>query len=134
EAMSVALTNRSIVKPRVSVFKPVSAALTVGSGGPFGAEGPIIHTGAALGSLLSQLFPSSPAERRTLLACVAAAGLAGVFKTPFAGVMMAVELLVFEFRARSFVPIALASATGTMVAMAFRGGDPVFPVNTAYHY
>lgn len=134
EAMSVALTNRSIVKPRVSIFKPISAAITVGSGGPFGAEGPIIQTGAALGSLLSQLIPSSPAERRTLLACGAAAGLAGVFKTPFAGVMMAVELLVFEFRARSFVPIALASATGTMVAMAFRGGDPVFPVNTAYHY
>lgn len=134
EAMSVALNNRSIVKARVSVFKPISAAITVGSGGPFGAEGPIIQTGAALGSLLSQLIPSSPAERRTLLACGAAAGLAGVFKTPFAGVMMAVELLVFEFRARSFVPIALASATGTMVAMGFRGGDPVFPVNTAYHF
>lgn len=134
EAMSVALNNRSIVKPRVSVFKPISAAITVGSGGPFGAEGPIIQTGAALGSLISQLIPSSPAERRTLLACGAAAGLAGVFKTPFAGVMMAVELLVFEFRARSFVPIALASATGTMVAMGFRGGEPVFPVNTAYHF
>jgi H+/Cl- antiporter ClcA/CBS domain-containing protein len=134
EAMSVALNNRSIVKARVSVFKPISAAITVGSGGPFGAEGPIIQTGAALGSLLSQLIPSSPAERRTLLACGAAAGLAGVFKTPFAGVMMAVELLVFEFRARSFVPIALASATGTMVAMGFRGGEPVFPVNTAYHF
>jgi H+/Cl- antiporter ClcA len=134
EAMSVALTNRSIVKPRVSFFKPLSAAITVGSGGPFGAEGPIIQTGAALGSLLSQLIPSSPAERRTLLACGAAAGLAGVFKTPFAGVMMAVELLVFEFRARSFVPIALASAAGTMVAMGFRGSEPVFPVNTAYHF
>jgi H+/Cl- antiporter ClcA len=134
EAMSVALNNRSIVKARVSFFKPISAAITVGSGGPFGAEGPIIQTGAALGSLLSQLIPSSPVERRTLLACGAAAGLAGVFKTPFAGVMIAVELLVFEFRARSFVPIALASATGTMVAMGFRGGDPVFPVNTAYHF
>jgi CIC family chloride channel protein len=134
EAMSVALNNRSIVKPRVSFFKPLSAAITVGSGGPFGAEGPIIQTGAALGSLLSQLIPSSPAERRTLLACGAAAGLAGVFKTPFAGVMLAVELLVFEFRARSFVPIALASATGTMVAMGFRGADPVFPVVTQFHF
>ncbi len=134
EAMSVALTNRSIVKPRVSFFKPLSAAITVGTGGPFGAEGPIIQTGAALGSLLSQFIPSSPAERRTLLACGAAAGLAAVFKTPFAGVMMAVELLVFEFRARSFVPIALASATGTMVAMGFRGAAPVFPVDTAYHF
>lgn len=133
-AMSVVLNNRSIVKPRVSFFKPLSAALTVGSGGPFGAEGPIIQTGAALGSLISRLIPSSPAERRTLLACGAAAGLAGVFKTPFAGVMLAVELLVFEFRARSFVPIAIASATGTLVAMAFRGADPVFPVNTAYHF
>ena len=134
EAMSVVLTNRSIVKPRVSFFKPLSAAITVGSGGPFGAEGPIIQTGAALGSLISQLIPSSPAERRTLLACGAAAGLAGVFKTPFAGAMMAVELLVFEFRARSFIPIALASACGTLVAMGFRGSDPVFPVNTAYHF
>lgn len=134
EAMSVALNNRSIVKPRVSFFKPLSAAITVGSGGPFGAEGPIIQTGAALGSMLSQLIPSSPAERRTLLACGAAAGLAGVFKTPFAGVMLAVELLVFEFRARSFVPIALASATGTMVAMGFRGALPVFPVVTEFHF
>src|SRR5579872_4116516 len=134
EAMSVVLTNRSQVKPRVGFFKPLSAAITVGTGGPFGAEGPIIQTGAALGSIISQFIPSSPSERRTLLACGAAAGLAGVFKTPFAGVMMAVELLVFEFRARSFIPIALASATGTMVAMAFRGGNPVFPLETNYHF
>ena len=134
EAMSVALNNRSIVKPRVSFFKPLSAAITVGTGGPFGAEGPIIQTGAALGSLLSQFLPASPAERRTLLACGAAAGLAAVFKTPFAGVMLAVELLVFEFRTRSFVPIALASATGTLVAMGFRGAEPVFPIQTNYHF
>jgi len=134
EAMSVALNNRSIVKPRVSFFKPLSAAITVGTGGPFGAEGPIIQTGAALGSLLSQFIPASPAERRTLLACGAAAGLAAVFKTPFAGVMLAVELLVFEFRTRSFVPIALASATGTLVAMGFRGANPVFPLQTNYHF
>lgn len=128
EAMSVVLTNGSIVKPRVGFFKPLSAAITVGTGGPFGAEGPIIQTGGALGSILSQFLTCSPSERRTLLACGAAAGLAGVFKTPFAGVFMAVELLVFEFRARSFIPIALASAAGTMVAMAFRGAQPVFPV------
>ena len=134
EAMAVVLTKGSIVKPRVSFFKPLSAAITVGTGGPFGAEGPIIQTGAALGSIVGQLIPSSPAERRILLACGAAAGLAGVFKTPFAGVMMAVELLVFEFRARSFIPIALASATGTMVAMGFRGGLPVFPLEAPYHF
>ncbi len=134
EAMAVVLTCGSIVKPRVSFFKPLSAAITVGTGGPFGAEGPIIQTGAALGSILGQLIPSSPAERRTLLACGAAAGLAGVFKTPFAGAMMAIELLVFEFRARSFIPIALASATGAMVAMGFRGGQPVFPLETNYHF
>jgi CIC family chloride channel protein len=134
EAMSVVLTNRSIVKPRVGFFKPLSAAITVGSGGPFGAEGPIIQTGAALGSILSQLIPSSPSERRVLLACGAAAGLAGVFKTPFAGVMIAIELLVFEFRARSFIPIALASATGTMVAMGFRGAGAVFPVVADFHF
>jgi len=134
EAMAVVLTNRSRIKPRVSVFKPLSAAITVGTGGPFGAEGPILQTGAALGSLLSRLLPTSAAERRTLLACGAAAGLAGVFKTPFAGVFIAVELLVFEFRARSFIPIALASATGTMVAMAFRGAAPVFPITAVYRF
>jgi len=134
EAMAVVLTKGSVVKPRVSFFKPLSAAITVGTGGPFGAEGPIIQTGAALGSIIGQMIPSSPAERRILLACGAAAGLAGVFKTPFAGVMMAIELLVFEFRARSFIPIALASATGTMVAMGFRGGLPVFPLQTNYHF
>ncbi len=134
EAMAVVLTKGSIVKPRVSFFKPLSAAITVGTGGPFGAEGPIIQTGAAIGSIIGQLIPSSPSERRILLACGAAAGLAGVFKTPFAGVMMAIELLVFEFRARSFIPIALASATGTMVAMGFRGGLPVFPLETNYHF
>ncbi|HKT87624.1 MAG TPA: chloride channel protein, partial [Candidatus Sulfotelmatobacter sp.] len=134
EAMAVVLTKGSVVKPRVSFFKPLSAAITVGTGGPFGAEGPIIQTGAALGSIIGQMIPSSPAERRILLACGAAAGLAAVFKTPFAGVMMAIELLVFEFRARSFIPIALASATGTMVAMGFRGGLPVFPLQTNYHF
>jgi chloride channel protein, CIC family len=134
EAMAVVLTKGSIVKPRVGFFKPLSAAITVGTGGPFGAEGPIIQTGAALGSIIGQLIPSSPSERRILLACGAAAGLAGVFKTPFAGVMMAIELLVFEFRARSFIPIALASATGTMVAMGFRGGQPVFPLQTNYQF
>ncbi|HTW32158.1 MAG TPA: chloride channel protein [Candidatus Sulfotelmatobacter sp.] len=134
EAMAVVLTKGSIVKPRVGFFKPLSAAITVGTGGPFGAEGPIIQTGAALGSIIGQLIPSSPSERRILLACGAAAGLAGVFKTPFAGLMMAIELLVFEFRARSFIPIALASATGTMVAMGFRGAQPVFPLATNYQF
>ncbi len=132
EAMSVVLTRGSMVKPRVGFFKPLSAAITVGSGGPFGAEGPIIQTGGALGSILSQFLYLAPSERRTLLACGAAAGLAGVFKTPFAGVMMAIELLVFEFRARSFIPIALASACGTLVAMAFRGTGAVFPVTAGF--
>jgi H+/Cl- antiporter ClcA len=132
EAMTVVLTSGSKVKPRVGFFKPLSAAITVGTGGPFGAEGPIIQTGGALGSILSQFLPCSPSERRTLLACGAAAGLAGVFKTPFAGLFMAVELLVFEFRARSFIPIALASACGTLVAMAFRGAGAVFPVVTDF--
>jgi CIC family chloride channel protein len=132
EAMSVVLTRGSVVKPRVGFFKPLSAAITVGSGGPFGAEGPIIQTGGALGSILSQFLVLAPSERRTLLACGAAAGLAGVFKTPFAGVMMAIELLVFEFRVRSFIPIALASACGTLVAMAFRGTGAVFPVTAGF--
>ncbi len=133
-AMAVVLTKRSIVPPRVSFFKPLSAAITVGTGGPFGAEGPILQTGGAIGSLISQLLPTSASERRIMLACGAAAGLAGVFKTPFAGVMIAVELLVFEFRARSFIPIALASATGSLVAEFFRGAAPVFPINPDFHF
>ena len=133
EAMSVVLNNRSVVKPSVSFLKPLTAALTVGTGGPFGAEGPILQTGGALGSLLSRLFPCSPAERRTLLACGAAAGLAAVFKTPFAAALMAVELLVCEFRPRSFLPITVSSIVGTLMAMAFRGTAVVFPVNSDYH-
>jgi len=133
EAMSVVLKNRSVVKPKISVLKPLTAALTVGTGGPFGAEGPILQTGGAIGSLLSRLFPCSPAERRTLLACGAAAGLAAVFKTPFAAALMAVELLVCEYRARSFLPITVSSIVGTLIAMAFRGTGVVFPVNTDYH-
>lgn len=133
EAMSVVLKNRSVVKPSVSFLKPLTAALTVGTGGPFGAEGPILQTGGALGSLLSSLFPCTPAERRTLLACGAAAGLAAVFKTPFAAALMAVELLVCEFRPRSFLPITVSSIVGTLMAMAFRGTAVVFPVNSDYH-
>src|SRR6185437_9849655 len=132
EAMSVVLKNRSVVKPKISVLKPLTAALTVGTGGPFGAEGPILQTGGAIGSLLSRLFPCTHAERRTLLACGAAAGLAAVFKTPFAAALMAVELLVCEYRARSFLPITVASIGGTLMAMAFRGTGVVFPVNSDY--
>lgn len=133
EAMSVVLKNRSVVKPSVGILKPLTAAITVGTGGPFGAEGPILQTGGALGSLLSMLFPCTPAERRTLLACGAAAGLAAVFKTPFAAALMSVELLVCEFRTRSFLPITLSSIVGTLMAMAFRGTAVVFPVDCDYH-
>ena len=133
EAMSVVLKNRSVVKANVGFLKPLTAAITVGTGGPFGAEGPILQTGGALGSLLSMLFPCTPAERRTLLACGAAAGLAAVFKTPFAAALLAVELLVCEYRPRSFLPITVSSIVGTLMAMAFRGTAVVFPVKSDYH-
>lgn len=133
-AMSVVLSNKSVVDPRVGLFKPLSAALTVGTGGPFGAEGPIIQTGGAIGSILSRFFPCSSYERRILLACGAAAGLSAVFKTPFAGALLAMELLLCEFRMRSFIPVALASATGTIMAMVFRGSHVVFPLTPHYQF
>jgi len=126
EAMEQVLTNRSRVPPRLTVLKPVSAAIAIGTGGPFGAEGPIIATGGALGSLVGQLITVTSVERKVLLAAGAAAGMAATFGTPVAGVLLAVELLLFEFRARSVIPVALASATATAVRVAFHGSEPVF--------
>src|SRR5215468_9035219 len=126
EAMEQVLLNQSRIPPRMTFLKPLSAAIAIGTGGPFGAEGPIIATGGALGSLVGQLLETSSDERKTLLAAGAAAGMAATFGSPVSAVLLAVELLLFEFRARSLIPVALAAATAASVRMAFLGAAPVF--------
>ncbi len=128
EAMERVLKNESRIDPRVTLLKPLSAAVAIGTGGPFGAEGPIIATGGALGSLLGQLVKITADERKILLAAGAAAGMAAVFSTPVAAVLLAIELLLFEYRARSLVPVALASSTATAIRMSLHGAAPVFPM------
>lgn len=132
EAMETILVGGSKAQPRVAVLKPISSAISIGSGGPFGAEGPIILTGGAVGSVLSQFFHLSAIERRCLLVAGAAAGMSAVFGTPVAAVLLGVELLVFEWRPRSMVLIAIASAVagGIRVAFADHGlleSAPLFP-------
>src|SRR5215469_4411071 len=105
EAMEAVLINRSRIEPKVALLKPISAAIAIGTGGPFGAEGPIIQTGGALGSLVGQALHTTAVERKVLLACGAAAGMSATFNTPIAGVILAIELLLFEFKARSFIPL-----------------------------
>jgi H+/Cl- antiporter ClcA len=124
--MEQVLLNQSRVPARMTFLKPLSAAIAIGTGGPFGAEGPIIATGGALGSLIGQLLPTTAAERKTLLAAGAAAGMAATFGAPVSAVLLAVELLLFEFRPRSMIPVALASSTAAAVRIAFHGAHPVF--------
>jgi chloride channel protein, CIC family len=126
EAMEQVLTNESRIPPRLTFLKPLSAAVAIGTGGPFGAEGPIIATGGALGSLVGQVLKTSSAERKTLLAAGAAAGMAATFGSPVSAVLLAVELLLFEFRPRSIIPVALAASTAAGVRMALVGTAPVF--------
>lgn len=126
EAMEQVLTNESRIPPRLTFLKPVSAAIAIGTGGPFGAEGPIIATGGALGSLVGQLLETTAAERKTLLAAGAAAGMAATFGAPVSAVLLAVELLLFEFRPRSLIPVALAAATAAGARVAFEGAEPMF--------
>ena len=128
EAMEQILTNDSRIPVRMTFLKPLSAAVAIGTGGPFGAEGPIIATGGALGSLLGQLIHVSAHERKTLLAAGAAAGMTAIFGTPFSAVLLAIELLVFEFRPRSFIPIALAALTAIWLRPWLFGVTPVFAV------
>ncbi len=128
EAMEQVLFNESRVPPRLTFLKPLSAAIAIGTGGPFGAEGPIIATGGALGSLCGQLMKTSPDERKTLLAAGAAAGMAATFGSPVSAVLLAIELLLFEYRARSFIPVALASTIAAGVRMAFSGAKPIFAI------
>jgi CIC family chloride channel protein len=112
----------------VAILKPVSSAISIGTGGPFGAEGPIIMTGGALGSLFAQLFHLTSAERKTLLVAGAAAGMAAVFATPIAATLLAVELLLFEWKPRSFIPVAAASIVAAVVRVPLLGAGPMFPV------
>ena len=128
EAMEAVLVNRSRIEPRVAILKPLSAALAIGTGGPFGAEGPIIQTGGALGSLVGQLVHTTAAERKVLLACGAAAGMSATFNTPIAGVILAIELLLFEFKSRSFIPLVIASTLATAVHLQVLGSGPMFEV------
>ena len=128
EAIEAILINGSRVEPRVALLKPVSAAISIGSGGPFGAEGPIIMTGGAIGSLIAQFFHLTSAERKTLLVAGAAAGMSATFASPVAAVLLAVELLLFEWKPRSIVPVALASATAAAARRYIIGMGPLFPV------
>lgn len=127
EAMEAVLFGHSRMRLRVAILKPLATAFAIGTGGPFGAEGPIIQTGAALGSLFGQAVGLSPYYRRVLLASGAAAGMAATFTAPLAGILVAIELLLFELRARSFIPVALAAAVATGVRIHFVGWAPLFP-------
>ncbi|MBV9880186.1 MAG: chloride channel protein [Gemmatirosa sp.] len=128
EVMEKVLYGESRIPARVLFLKPLSAAVAIGTGGPFGAEGPIIATGGALGSLAGQLVHVAVDERKTLLAAGAAAGMAATFGSPVSAVLLAVELLLFEYRPRSLIPVALAAATATAVRAAFDGTAPVFGI------
>ncbi|MEI2616748.1 MAG: chloride channel protein [Thermomicrobiales bacterium] len=127
EAIEAILINGSKVEPRVAFFKPISSAISIGSGGPFGAEGPIIMTGGAVGSLVAQFLRLTSAERKTLLVAGAAAGMAATFAAPVASVLLAVELLLFEWKPRSLIPVALASATAAVARRYIIGIGPIFP-------
>ncbi|HQW82927.1 MAG TPA: chloride channel protein [Ferruginibacter sp.] len=130
EAMEQILTNQSKIKPTITYLKPISSAISIGSGGPFGAEGPIIATGGALGSTLGQVLKISHNERKILLAAGATAGMAAIFGSPIAAIFLAIELLLFEFSPRSFIPVALACITGAAGHHFLFGERPVFEITT----
>ncbi len=136
EAMEKIILDESKIPPLITILKPISAAISIGTGGPFGAEGPIIATGAAFGSVTGQVIHISPAERKILLSAGACAGMAAIFGCPLAAVLLAVELLLFEFSARSLIPVALGCITGGAMHILLFGWEPVFamgpvPVATA---
>jgi len=136
EAMEAILIGRSRMQPKVAILKPLSSAISIGSGGPFGAEGPIIMTGGAFGSIIAQLFHMTAAERKTLLVAGAAGGMSATFGTPIAAVLLAVELLLFELKPRSLIPVAVASAVAGLLRLNFAaspswslGADPLFAIS-----
>ena len=128
EAIEAILLGGSRVQPKIAVLKPVSSAISIGSGGPFGAEGPIIMTGGAVGSMIAQFFHLTNAERKTLLVAGAAAGMSATFAAPVAAVLLAVELLLFEWKPRSLIPVALASAAAAAARRLVLDPGPLFPV------
>ena len=128
EAMEQILTNQSKIKPTITYLKPLSSAVSIGTGGPFGAEGPIIATGGALGSTLGQLMKITHNERKILLAAGATAGMSAIFGSPIAAIFLAVELLLFEFSPRSIIPVALACITGAAGHHLLFGSEPVFAI------
>ena len=126
EAMEAVLLSRSRIESKVAILKPLSAAIAIGTGGPFGAEGPIIQTGGAFGSIIGQIISTTASERKVLLAAGAGAGMAATFNTPIAGVILAIELLLFEFRARSFIPLVVASTLATSTRYLLLGQHSMF--------
>ena len=130
EALESILIHGSRVEPKLAILKPISSAISIGSGGPFGAEGPIIMTGGAFGSMIAQFFRLTSVERKTLLVAGAAAGMSATFAAPIAAVLLAVELMLFEWKPRSLVPVALASATAGAARRYILGVGPLFPVPT----
>ncbi len=129
EAMEQVLVNQSKIAPRLTFLKPLSAAFSIGTGGPFGAEGPIIATGGALGSLIGQLLKINADERKILLAAGAAGGMAATFGSPVSAILLAIELLLFEFKPRSFIPVMIASLCASATRISFEGIHPVFQMN-----
>src|SRR5438045_4791980 len=130
EALEAILIGSSRMEAKVAALKPLSSALSIGTGGPFGAEGPIIMTGGAFGSLVAQFFKLTSAERKTLLVAGAAGGMSATFASPLAAVLLAVELLLFEWKPRSMIPVALASATAAATRRYIIRLGPLFPVPT----
>jgi chloride channel protein, CIC family len=128
EAIEAILINKSRIEPRVTVLKPVATAISIGSGGPFGAEGPIIMTGGAFGSVLAQFLRVTAAERKTLLVAGAVAGMAATFNSPLAAVLLSVELLLFEWKPRSLIPVGTAVAVATVLRWQLIGANPLFPL------
>ena len=133
EAMEQVLNNESRIPARLTFLKPISAAISIGTGGPFGAEGPIIATGGAVGSVVGQLIHMAADERKALLAAGAAAGMTATFGTPISAVLLAVELLLFEFKARSLIPVACACAAAAAARLFVMGGSPVFAMPLISH-
>ncbi|MFC5269232.1 chloride channel protein [Adhaeribacter terreus] len=137
EAMEQILTNESRIKPAITFLKPLSAAVSIGTGGPFGAEGPIIATGGAFGSTIGQIFKTTPNERKILLAAGATAGMSAIFGSPIAAIFLAIELLLFEFSPRSIIPVALACITGAAghhLLFEETAVFPMLPLETASNY
>lgn len=132
EAMEAILLNRSKISPKVAIYKPIGTAVAIGTGAPFGSEGPVIQMGGAIGSMVGQLLHVTASERKVLLACGAAAGMAATFSTPIAAVIFSIELLLFEFKPRSFIPLVIAATLATTTRIVLMGPNPLFTVIPAH--